>query len=395
MPTYARSGLTQQKPTEAQLGDAAAEAKCLTLQLVRDLIDGGFDVYTVDDNIDLVGSATNADIDDVVWSSVTLKPTTAVDPLVDEDPWLIRLRVGGLGQGREVVNGVSGQIVHPNTGLFFKVGAEEMLSGANITGPALKEYAIIPPTWGGGITTEQASVLGPYSGVTYARISPSFPMDYRLTIAERGFVLAAFHPVLTEDLAKMGVVCVQHGIKCDGTMEDTDTRPLILLTNINPSDVIVAQVTGNTEQSTPRNAWYYEIVRMSDNISPYPFWTNTNQTMGVVNGTYYTDNLVSDPREFKGSSLQHFPVRWYTPVTTDRNEYILRFPGGFSSARFLHPEEMDLIAISKADAYQSSQEVPLTIYGEQRKYTALSSNNQNVAYDAGIRVFILTDSPAL
>lgn len=393
MPTYTRNGLSQQKPTLTQLGNPVEEAKCLALMLVRDLIASGFNVYTVDDDLTNAGDYTNDVVNTQIWTTVTLTPTAAVDPLAATDPWMIRIRVAGSGAGRQTVNGTTVDITHPNTGLYIKVGSFEMLSGTNIAGPAISEYALIPPTWGGGIIGDQGTILGAYAGPEFARISPSFPMTYRLTVAARGFVFAAWHQVFTEDMTKMGVVCVQHGVKCDGAMEDEDTRPLIMVTNINPTNVAVA-MTG-TETSTPRSTWFYQIIRTADEISPFPQWTNVSITMGSPDGIIYTDNTISDNRELKGSTLTYYPVRWYTPVTTDQNEYILKFAYGFASSRFVHPEELDLLAISKGEAYQSGQTIPITVYGEERKYTALNSNNQNVAYDGGIRIFVLTEAPDL
>lgn len=98
---------------------------------------------------------------------------------------------------------------------------------------------------------------------------------------------------------------------------------------------------------------------------------------------------ISDPFQNHGSIIYPFPKTWDAPVTTDNDEYVLEFPFGFCTDKLAFTEEMDMIAVSKGMAYQARQEVPITVYGEQRLYTALAINKQDYPNNP-VRLFILT-----
>jgi hypothetical protein len=90
--------------------------------------------------------------------------------------------------------------------------------------------------------------------------------------------------------------------------------------------------------------------------------------------------------------MHRLPITWNSnmPVTADTGEYILLFPSGLCTVRFAYSDELDLISISKANAYQSGQAIPITVYGDNRTYTALSSNTVQYGASASVRVFFLT-----
>lgn len=392
MPSYFRSNFSQQIPTVGQLGNPAEEEKCLAFQIVKDMIAGGFNVYAIDDDVATAGTALNSRAQTTIWTRITLIATAAVDPIIATDPWMIRLEVKGTAStwGKDV-NGNNVQINVSNVGLYYRVGSTARLSGDNITGSTLREYALVPPFYG-SIATGQAAVLGIYARNEFARISTAFPMSFRMTIVNRGIVLAAWPTVLTEDTRMMGIVCIQRGVNCAGDPNVSNSKPLYMVMNSSPTNVDL----GSDAYPTPtRNQWYYQIIRATGIDMPYPNWTDANANVGNPNGSGYAANIISDIRELGGSSLNYFPVRWSTPVTNDLGDYILVFPFGLTSDRFSYSDEVDLIAVSKADAYGSGQDVPINVYNQNRTYTALSSNNQRVANNGGIRVFMLTGGPGV
>lgn len=97
---------------------------------------------------------------------------------------------------------------------------------------------------------------------------------------------------------------------------------------------------------------------------------------------------VSDPLSSYGTTMYQVPRTWASPVTTDKGEYVLVFPFGFTSPRVAYIEEMDLVAISKGPAYQGVQPISISVYGQTRTYTALCSNN--ATQSNYVRVFLLT-----
>lgn len=100
---------------------------------------------------------------------------------------------------------------------------------------------------------------------------------------------------------------------------------------------------------------------------------------------------VSYPNTYTGKYLHRFPSFWDGPVTSDNGDYLLVLPYGLCSDRYSYTDEVDLIAVSKADAYQLLQQVPITLYTDNRTYSALSSNNELASANGhnGIRGFIL------
>lgn len=100
---------------------------------------------------------------------------------------------------------------------------------------------------------------------------------------------------------------------------------------------------------------------------------------------------LSYPNPYTGKYLHRFPSFWDAPVTADNGDYLLILPYGLCSERFSYTDEVDLISVSKADAYQESQQVPIMLYNDNRTYVALSSNETvaNPNNHSGIRGFIL------
>jgi hypothetical protein len=121
-------------------------------------------------------------------------------------------------------------------------------------------------------------------------------------------------------------------------------------------------------------------------------WDAKHGMVTPVDTTLLQSN-VSDNLERNGKSMHRIPITWNPnmPVTDDLGNYLLLFPSGFCTTRFAYVDEIDLIAISKASAYQSGQQVPLSVYGDSRTYSALCSNTVEYGPTASVRVFLLTN----
>lgn len=132
----------------------------------------------------------------------------------------------------------------------------------------------------------------------------------------------------------------------------------------------------------------------SIDIQPAPDGISYNRLIGGTGWFDYGSTAVlsteiSDPLQHYGSMIYPFPKMWDAPVTTDHDEYVLEFPFGFCTDKLAFTEELDMIAVSKGMAYQARQDVPITVYGENRIYTALAINKQDYPSNP-IRFFILT-----
>lgn len=228
------------------------------------------------------------------------------------------------------------------------------------------------------------------------RLYPSNPYSYTLTIVERGFALNIYPQASTEDLQQSGYFVVQRAMSCGGSVTSTGNTPLYLITNVTQTSLNKSSDTTKGIDSIPgpQASWFAEIIREQNIITPYPSWSvSSSGYMSTSYGSGGQDYVllntnISDTREPLGNVLHRFPDRWQAPVTRDTGEYVLLFPFGICSNRYAYTDEIDLIAVSKANAYQATQPVPVTVYGQDRTYMAGTSNNTQVGNDSGVRVFL-------
>ena len=73
---------------------------------------------------------------------------------------------------------------------------------------------------------------------------------------------------------------------------------------------------------------------------------------------------------------------------TENNRYVITFPNGLNTQRYMYTEELDLLAYTSADVISQFSDVPLTVYGEAtpRTYKALNANDVN---NSGMRILTL------
>lgn len=377
MPTYQDEGMTHMVAIgNDDSGAPLTTDKAMAFQIWTDMIAAGFSPLWFDGST-LINS-----------KKVILVPNTTIDPLWNSDRWHVYFEVRGNSRAPNPTAPVGGPFVYPtDRGLYMRIGSPAQLPESGAINTTLKEYPIVPDQFY-ALYGDQASHIS--LDDQNPRISIRTPMAYRLTVVPRGFVLATWTQALTEDTTKMGIVCVQRGVGCDGTVSGTGQKPLYMVTNVSATGSAIT--TGRDSNDGPRNLWFYSIIREADTTQSMPNWGTSGASAGDINGYRINTNCISDPLERKGVALNHFPTKWPTPVTTDTGEYILQFPFGLCTNRFAFSDEIDLLAISKADAYQHGQEVPITVYGDERTYTALNSNNEHHAinFANGIRVFVMT-----
>lgn len=390
MPTLNVGGLTYMTLGTDEYGNPINENNAFAPMLFKHMLENGFEEVAKD-------ASTISESKKVI-----LRPTLAVDPNWTTDPWHVYFEVKGTATITNPLN-PSQLITVQDRGLFMRVGSPTQLPNIAGISTVLPEYPIVPSQYYRLTAAELSSVSG--ITVNYPRVNINAPMEFKLAIYERGFALIATSTKFLDDMAINSVVCVQRGVSCDGTVSTTGQKPLYLVTNVSATGSRVY----NSQSSPfnidgPRVAWFYNVIREADTTAPYPSWTaysgdgSPNITDGSGSNSWpananvnlnYVPTVISDPREILGQTLNYFPTRWFGPVTNDTNEYIMLFPFGLCTDRFAFSEEIDLIAISKADAFQAGQSVPISVYGESRTYTATTSNNVNVNNDSGIRVFIL------
>lgn len=392
-------------------GDSTiSSSSCLAYTLWNDMVANGFTLVDSD-----TYSGTGASLVPAITTKTTivvLKPGLTVDPLSATQPWVVvlKLRDGSKWGSFKSLDGVnmttagiqigtnsSGNPIvqsFPNTGLdiaIVAVSPTEVLpkvGDAKVTGATY--LPVVPPL------TCNANDPTP-------RIFPGKPYGYLLTIVPRGFALNVYDTTSTENIQLQGTVCVQRAMTCGGTYASTGNTPLYLVTNVSPMYVNYSRknTDGINALPGPQPIWFSQIIREENVMIPLPAW---NYAVPGADQSFYADidtpnssmnsftTTISTSSEVEGNVIHRFPMTWKAPVTSDTGEYILVFPFGICSNRFAYTDELDLIAVSKADAYQSGQNIPLTVYGDKRTYTAMSSNNAQYKNNGGIRVFILSES---
>ena len=75
-------------------------------------------------------------------------------------------------------------------------------------------------------------------------------------------------------------------------------------------------------------------------------------------------------------------------AVSEGNNYVLTFPNGLNTSRFVYKEELDMMAYTSADVISQSATVNLTVYGEPspRVFRALHANG---AFNTGVRLLFL------
>ena len=406
--------------------------QCLFLNLVEDFIHNGFTLYD-SEVVDHSGNSSRPQTTSNAQSStritelqlgtvsVVLLPGDTVDPLISTNPWFLKITT--LDGGTD-----------PNFVSSAKVNDEQFsFATASVIVPDIKPgtFKIIPyyntglsigvgyytpsiemPKIGSRLETDltMSNILPPLTSAPKdytPRLYTSNPYGYTLTIVNRGFALNIFPQASTEDLQQSGYYVVQRAMGCGGKMTATGNTPLYLITNVTSMSLVDSSQSSSTTTNEfdsilgPQATWFARIIREKDITDQYPLWSPAcsvaveSSSVGSEGPYVLMDTNISDYKESLGNVLHRFPDRWQGPVTRDTGEYILLFPFGICSNRFAYTDELDLIAVSKANAYQASQLVPVSVYSETRKYLAGSSNNAQVGNDSGIRVFIYTAGPEI
>ena len=363
--------------------------ECLFLNLVEDFIHNGFTLYdseVVDQNGNTSRPPTLADVQSSTaitdlqlgTVAVILVPDKTVDPLIDTNPWFLKISL--VDNSKSKTYRYTGISIGAS---YYTTAVEEPRIGSTTEG-IVQLYNILP-----AINTDGATPM----------MYPSSPYSYTLTIVERGFALNIASQTQPEDLTQSGFFVIQRAVSCGGAVTTTGTTPLYLLTNITLVPLTSIITSTNVDSNLgPQATWFALILREAGVLTPAPNWNDSVSIGGYTTTSYGTNGQeyllkntnISDTREQTGHVLHRFPDRWQAPVTRDTGEYVLLIPFGICSNRFAYTDELDLIAVSKANAYQASQSVPVTVYGQDRTYMAGTSNNTQVGNDSGVRVFLYT-----
>ena len=370
---------------------------CLAYTLWNDLLNNGFSLVSAD-------NTTSQGATDLTQTKIIiLKPSTDIDPLWNTNMWYLAFRVDDVGSViyntlQKDSNGNPIPVYYENSQL--QVTTFGWID--NTTTPSIdstsKTISGMKSSWSPiipGLMYPNQSDGGSYTNKP-PRIYPQRPYGYILSIVKRGFIISIFDQTL-DNMNYNGIYCVQRGVDTSGNIKTTGKTPLYCVTNIcSVFKDYDGQNSNDVEKGPgPVSSWMGWIVRETDTIVPDPvnnlLYGNSNNKILDEFEYPMTQCSISEPNELTGRYVHRFPSFWDGPVTTDTGEYLVVLPYGICSSRYTYTDEIDLIAVSKSDAYQPLQQIPITLYGDSRTYSAQCSNSSvAVAHSHNaIRPFIL------
>lgn len=318
----------------------------LFLSIVNDLVANGFAMK-------FPSSPLQAPVagQDYQKFKATLEATAATDPLAADQPWRIQLDCLTITSDQVGDIYMSSPLQLPNDGtvaLLDKTdgsnAATKMPSGMlNVTG--VQPASMAP-------TTNYSDVHFIYRAdrIPDKPTALAYPMTYRLSVTNHGVALAVWEDATDEDETPQFEWFVAQ-------------RPVNHLTG-------VPLATGHCPM--------FCLYGMKSKVSKFVIREND-----VLKPTI---SVSADVDSEDSAAI----INTKSQVSiTENNRYVLAFPNGLNTARYMYTEELDMIAYTSADVVSQYSDVPITAYGEAsaRTYKALLANNR---FNTGMRILLIT-----
>ena len=276
---------------------------------------------------------------------VTLAATAAIDPLIASQPWSIQFNVRGT-QFATVTIATPVQLTADGKAALV----QDAGSDTGMLSPTLNWSSY------GNATDDPANTFIARGATVTSVIEASYPFSYRISTSSNGVVVAIWADAsdaatTIQAPSAFQWFCVQRPVDHStgsATIPATVHAPLFCVFGMN------AKV-------------YKFVVREADVLKPsvpVDATTNTVDSQAIINGTQQV-------------------------AITETNQYVITFPNGLNTQRYMYTTELDMIAYTSADVISAFTDVPLTVYGEAsaRSYKALNANGIN---NTGMRMLMLT-----
>ena len=324
-------------------------------QIAQDLIANGFVMKFP--NSPLMAPMANTDY---APFKVTLEAGPEIDPLNASQPWRIQLHAVATQTG-DVIFGTPLQLAKDGTtatldadfgGTNFPIGI--------LTAPSNTDSFAAA----GGAPSNR--FIQRYERIKTNIQAATYPFSYRLTITDHGVALVVWEDG-ADDQAKnySWFVCQRPVDHITGKPLVTGHCPLVCLYGLTPSN-LTAVLGTNVSPTIVLDGVYKFIVRESDvNRPTRPVHANidTEDSSAIINNRKQV-------------------------AITENNRYVITFPNGINTPRYMYTEELDMIAYTSADVVSQYADVPITVYGEAapRTYKAMQANHP---YNQGMRILVL------
>lgn len=335
----------------------------------------------------------------------TLKPripdgnTFSPDPLAVSQPWHIHIDCSGVTAAQD-----------PGSLRIYAAHPLQMGADGNVSDE--RAYDVTPTTTGyirksgemtnGWYKKVAGSFLGP-SGISVANEgeftipfaskfwgsndisktvtsdSGAYTYSYRITVSKQGVALVIWEE--GEDLwgSRFSWLVIQRPVSQTGTILQSGKCPVFCMYSIGggePHDPLLAQSLADAHDPYTRTYAGYD-----DNPAVYLYTVRESDVFkATVPALASCDS--PDHRAVINAKQQ--------VAITENNKYVVSFPNGFNTQRYMYKEEIDLITYTSADVISQYSNVSVSVYGEAnpRTYKAMHANLPN---NAGMRILIQID----
>lgn len=251
----------------------------------------------------------------------------------------------------------------------------------------------------------------------------TYPMSYRLTLTERGFVLYIFDDAASDQSDDYAWTCVQRTVdNTEGTAptDESSRYPVHVLYSCSRESVY-ARDFGVYFSESAANLQTAEttVNTVFDNEGNSYSVDNLNNDSFYILSPYDREDSLAD--EFTAKLIWRFVAREFdilkpwdvhklatkhqtdsnaiiNPLEqlaiTNDNRFVITFPTGLTTQRFMYPkEEIDLICFSSAEVVAEGSNVPMNTYlpsgnADNRRYQGMRST---LANGNGMRIMLLVN----
>ncbi len=293
---------------------------------------------------------------------ITLEAGPMVDPLSTTQPWRIQF------DAKHIQNGdvyITTPIQLPADGTV----AKNELGTADVALPVgmLNTTGKMPDL---DLTSDQTNAHFVYRShrITDVATAEAYPMSYRLSVTDRGIALIIWEDASDNMGTRHSWVCVQRPVdRLTGLSLVTGHCPLVAVFGMNVS--------------VPPTLPFQENVAIPVHLSvqPYKFIVRENDVLRPTIPVQ-ADQDTEDSHAIMNSVNQ--------VAITENNRYVISFPNGLNTPRYMYTDEIDMIAYTSADVVSAYTDVPITVYGEAqpRIYAAMQAN---LPFNTGMRLLLL------
>lgn len=289
---------------------------------------------------------------DYLKFKATLEASATIDPLNADQPWRIQFDCQTVSSDQVGDIYVASPLQLPNDGtVAYYDKTDGTNDSARMPAGMLNTRAAMPQSLDSDTNYSDYHFIYRQDRLKDRVAANAYPMTYRLTVTDHGVAIAIWEDATDSDtIPQFEWMVVQRPVDhVTGVPRATGHCPLFC----------VYGMKGNISKF---------VVRENDILKPtpsVPATANTEDSAAIINAASQV-------------------------CITEDNRYVMTFPNGLNTSRYVYTEELDMIAFTSADVVSQFSDVPMTVYGEAtpRKYKALHANGK---FNTGMRIMMIME----